>query len=93
MFHASLCGPLGIRLEDGIEEQLGGIITAARAPIYYHNIKMIVGSEQIKTTAGFSSALSVVGILGRRGFFEKFTVKFDYRELPPILEVERIRHT
>lgn len=94
MFHASLCRPLGIeRLEDGIEDTLGGIIGGPTAPMYYHKVKLLVGSEQVTTMAAFSWDLSVAGILGRRGFFDNFVVTFDATGVPPVLELNRIYRT
>lgn len=91
MFHASLCRTLGIRrVEDGIEVQLGGIIGGPTAPMFYHKVTILIGSEQIQTMAGFSWNLSVAGILGRRGFFENFIVRLDASGSPPILEIDRI---
>ena len=66
MFHAGFCRSLGIRLEDGIKSELGGIIGGAKEPIYYHQIKILIGSSQLQTMVGFSDNLSVAGLLGRR---------------------------
>jgi len=91
IFHADVCKSLGIRkVESGIKNTLGGVIGGATGLMYYHKVKIIIGSERIETMAGFSPQLSVAGILGRRGFFENFTVKFDASEHPPFLEVERV---
>jgi len=91
MFHANLCKPLGIRkVEKGIEDTLGGVIGGATAPMYYHNIGIQVGTERFQTMAAFSWEMSVVGILGRRGFFDSFSVKFDPSTSPPTLELDRI---
>jgi len=77
-------------VESGIEDILGGVIGGATAPMYYHNIKIQVGTEQIRTMAAFSWNISVTGILGRRGFFDNFSIKFDASTSPPTLELERI---
>jgi len=91
IFHADLCQSLGIRkLESGVKDTLGGVIPGATVPMYYHKVTIQVGAERFATMAGFSKQLTTAGILGRRGFFENFTVKFDASESPPFLEVERI---
>jgi len=91
IFHADLCRPLGIRkVESGVPDTLGGVIHGAKVPMYYHRVTIQVGTERFSTMAGFAKELSTGGILGRRGFFENFTVKFDASEYPPFLEVERI---
>jgi hypothetical protein len=90
MFHAGFCRALGIRLEDGVSSTLGGIVGGKTAPLYYHRIKILIGSEQLTTMAGFSAELSVGGILGRRGFFDNFVVKIDSSTDPPSFEFDRI---
>lgn len=91
LFHAQLCRHLGIRkLESGIKEKLGGVIGGATGWMYYHKVTIQIGTQRFATMAGFSKELSTGGILGRRGFFENFTVKFDASESPPFLEVEHI---
>lgn len=90
MFHAGLCRSLGIRLEDGIRSDLGGVIGGALVPIYFHKIKILVGTDQVTTMAGFADQLSVAGLLGRRGFFENFTVKIDSAPNPPWFELDKI---
>lgn len=91
MFHASLCHSLGIkRLEDGIADELKGIIGGPKAPLYFHKIKVLIGSEQFQTMGGFSHELSVAGILGRRGFFENFVVTIDSSTTPPVCEIQKI---
>ncbi len=82
---------MGIRnVEDGIKDELKGIIGGPKASIFFHRVKILVGSEQIETMAGFSWELAVGGILGRRGFFENFVVKIDSSTTPPTCELEKI---
>lgn len=94
MFHSDLCKPLGIRkVEEGIPEPLKGIIGGRGAPasmMYFHRVKILIRTECVETMASFCSDLAVAAILGRRGFFENFTVKFDCSVHPPMLELERI---
>lgn len=94
MFHASLCRSIGIqRVEDGIKDEMMGIIGGPKAPIYYHKVTIIVGSERVQTMAGFSWHLAVLGLLGRRGFFENFIVTIDSSFSPPTIELEKIHRT
>ena len=91
LFHGSLCHSLGIkRVEDGIKEEIGGIFGEQRRPVYYHKVKIIVANEQFETMAGFSWDLTVVGVLGRRGFFQNFSVKIDSAPDPPSIELQKI---
>jgi len=90
MFHAGFCRALGINLKDGIRSDLSGVVGGANGDMYYHKIKILVGSYQITTMAGFSEDMTVAGLLGRRGFFEEFIVKIDSSTTPPCFEYERI---
>jgi hypothetical protein len=82
---------MGMRLESGVKEELKGIVGGASAPMYFHKVQVFLGSgDGFHTMAGFSSALSVAGILGRRGFFENFHVHFDASDVPPSIEITRI---
>lgn len=91
IFHASICHSLGIRrLEDGVRDDLRGVIGGPKAPMYFHKINIIVFGDSFETMAGFSHDLSVTGLLGRRGFFENFVVKIDASTSPPTCEIEKI---
>jgi hypothetical protein len=92
LFHASLCRSLGIKLTDGgIKEEFGGIFDESKRSVYFHKIKIVVGSEKFETMAGFSWHFAVTGILGRRGFFQNFVTKIDSSQEPPSIELERIK--
>jgi hypothetical protein len=58
--------------------------------VYFHPIKILIGSAQTQTMAGFSEQLSVAGLLGRRGFFDNFTLHLDGTSNPPVFEIEKI---
>lgn len=90
MFHADFCHSLGVRLEDGVASNLGGVIGGTRAPIYYHPIGILVDSFQVQTMVGFSKALSVGGLLGRRGFFDSFVFTLDGTTDPPVFELVKL---
>lgn len=90
LFHADIGKPLGLKLKEGEEASLGGVVGGSRGKVYYHQIKLKVLSDIIPITAGFSETLSVAAILGRHGFFEHFTVSFDPCSHPPGLRIERV---
>lgn len=91
IFHAGLCHSLGIRcLEDGIKDDLRGVIDGPAAPMYFHKLRVLVFGDSFETMAGFSWNLSVTGLLGRRGFFENFTVTIDASTAIPQCEIEKI---
>jgi len=77
-------------LEDGVRDELRGVIGGPKAPMYFHKVKIIVFGHSFETMAGFSSDLSVSGLLGRRGFFENFIVNIDPSTSPPYCEIEKI---
>ena len=93
LFHGSLCKSLGIDLGKGVESDLKGIIGGPSALMYFHKIKILLGSWSFTTTAGFSNNLSVAGILGRRGFFDNYKVTFDPLNVPPSVELEQIHRS
>jgi len=93
MFHADFCRALGIRLEDGVKSGLGGIVGGTVVPMYFHRIKILVGSSQLTTFAGFSAHMAVAGLLGRRGFFENYIVKIDSSTRPPSFELDRVNRS
>jgi hypothetical protein len=91
IFHAGICDSLGIRrLEDGIKDYLQGVTSGPTSLLYFHKIRMFVFGDSFETMAGFSHDLAVTGLLGRRGFFDNFVVKFDASAFPPYCEIEKI---
>ena len=65
LFHAEIGRALGLEIEDGERDTLGGVVDGSVSDVYYHKIKLRVISETISITAGFSEDLSVAAILGR----------------------------
>jgi len=90
LFNASIADALKIKLEKGPMSKLGGIAVGAQIDVYYHKVKLWVGIDVVEIVAGFSRQMSVGAILGRRGFFENYSVKFDPSANPPGIEIERI---
>jgi len=91
MFHASICRSIGIRkVEDGVRDDLYGIIGGPKVDIYFHPIVIQIAGQQFGTMAGFSWEMAVAGILGRRGFFENFVTKIDYSTNPPTFDIDKI---
>ena len=88
-FHSSVCPPLGISLKSGGEGDLGGVTGGPKTLVYYHPIKLIVGTEIVELEAGFSTDLTE-NLLGQIGFFDQFVVAFDHSFHPPQFEVNRI---
>jgi len=94
IFHGSICQSIGImNVEDGIEDTLKGVVggkDCPTSPIYYHKVKIQIGSDQVETMIGFSWNIAVGGLLGRRGFFDNFLVQFDCSTNPPQLDIQKL---
>lgn len=79
-------------MEDSLKGIVGGK-DAPAVPMYFHKVKIQVADGQLETMVGFSWGLAVGGLVGRRGFFENFLVKFDCSPDPPQIEIERLHRT
>ncbi len=91
LFPTACADFLGMRVADGIESTIGGILKGDSEPIYFHTVKIQVANNWcITVKAGFTKKLSVAGILGRSGFFDNFIIRFDHSTKPPQFEIERI---
>ena len=91
LFPTAIGDHLGIKISEGVESVIGGILKGDTEAIYFHKIKIRVENNwDIPVMAGFTKKLAITGILGRNGFFDNFTVKFDHSCKPPHLEVDRI---
>lgn len=82
IFDAQLAEILGIELKRGERRIVGGI-TGVEQPYYLHPVTFSVGSWEIDLKIGFMPHMPDFGygVLGQRGFFENFVVKFDYSKL------------
>ena len=82
IFDAQLAEILGIDVQKGAKRMVGGI-TGKEQPYYSHQITISIGGWEYETKAGFMPHMPGFGygVLGQRGFFENFTVKFNYSKL------------
>lgn len=91
LFNSAVADFLHIKLKGGDEGSLGGVIGGVKDPVYFHRVVLSIDNHwMINVLAGFAKKLSVVGILGRRGFFDRFQVKFDHSTSPPQFELTKI---
>ena len=81
IFDAQIADALGINLEKGILDYVGGI-NGKPEPYYIHKINIKVGGSEHQIYAGFKKNFPKFGygVLGQKGFFEHFVVKFDYHK-------------
>jgi len=63
----------------GQKETFGGIQPSSPSEAFLHDISINIGGWDYTTTVGFSYDISQhgYGILGQKGFFDIFVVKFD----------------
>lgn len=80
IFHADIGEALGIEVKKGKPQEVFGI--GGKASVYYlHNVTISVGGWPHEIEAGFmpnvSGHVMQHGVVGQKGFFDKFTIKFD----------------
>ena len=78
IFDAQIGDILGIPIKEGERFEVAGI-TGEKEPIYFHPLKIKVGGWEHKIKAAFLRKIGPYGygVVGQRGFFDKFIVKFD----------------
>ncbi len=79
IFNAEIGKLLGIDIYTGKRFEVSGI-TGKSEPYFVHDIKVSVGGKVINVEAGFmvNPGLDWYGVVGQKGFFDKFVIKFDY---------------
>ena len=70
---------LGIDVRSGVKEVFGGVQERGGAEAFLHEVTLNIGGWDYKTTVGFSYDIAKhgSGILGQKGFFDMFSIKFD----------------
>ncbi|MBI2018994.1 hypothetical protein HYS96_04830 [Candidatus Daviesbacteria bacterium] len=80
IFDAHIAEILRIDVVKGERREVSGL-TGFPEFYYLHNISIKVGGIEYKTEVGFMSMRgSAYGIVGQKGFFDKFVVKFDLQK-------------
>jgi len=79
IFDAEIGEYLGLDIKSGYKEDFGGIQEKGGAEAFLHEVILNIGGWDYKTIIGFSYDIAKhgFGILGQKGFFEHFIVKFD----------------
>lgn len=79
IFHTEVGEALGLDITAGEKLTFGGVQKTEAAAAYLHKITLVIGGWKYATTVGFSEEISddSYGILGQKGFFDIFVVKFD----------------
>lgn len=78
IFDAQIGEIIGIDITKGEKQEVWGI-TGVGEPYYIHPVTIKVGGWFYKIRAGFLPGIAKLGygIVGQKGFFDLFTVKFD----------------
>jgi len=79
IFDAEIGEYLGIDVRSGAKELFGGIQEKGSAEAFLHQVAINIGGWNYQTTVGLSYDIAKYGfgILGQKGFFDIFVVKFD----------------
>ncbi|KKU55858.1 hypothetical protein A3H89_04290 [Candidatus Amesbacteria bacterium RIFCSPLOWO2_02_FULL_48_11] len=79
IFDGQIAQVLGISVRKGQKRFVGGI-TGTERPFFVHPVLILIGGWDYEIAAGFMPDLPPFGygVLGQKGFFEHFIVKFDY---------------
>lgn len=80
IFNSQIAEVLGIDLLKGIKSQVNGI-TGFPEDIYIHTIRIKLGGKHYRIDVGFIQMSNTsYGVLGQKGFFDKFKVSFDLKK-------------
>ena len=80
IFDAQIAEILGIDVVKGERQEISGL-TGFPEYYYLHTIEIKVGGREYKSEVGFMSMRNnAYGIVGQKGFFDKFVVKFDLQK-------------
>lgn len=79
IFHGELGEFLGLDVRSGRRERFGGIQANYLSEAFLHKIQLSIGGRNFETVVWFSFDIAPqgYGILGQKGFFDIFVVKFN----------------
>ncbi len=81
IFDSQIGELLGIDIENGPSQEVAGI-TGTKEEYYIHPVTIKVGGWPYKVDVGFLPNIARLGygVVGQKGFFDKFVVKFDLKK-------------
>ena len=91
LFHWDVGELLGLDVGGGVRDTVSGALRSTQSEVFYHRLRMDVGSERLSVRAGFTRDALQPGLLGRDGFFDQFRVTFNPETTPAGMEIERVR--
>lgn len=82
IFDAGIGESLNLDIQSGTAINFGGIQERGGSIAYLHQVSIIIGGHNYKSVVGFSFDIAKhgYGILGQKGFFDIFVVKFDLKK-------------
>jgi len=91
LFRSDLGRSIGIDVFAGTKQQMSGVVPGASTEAFFHRVNLHIEANWIvEVNAGFIENFTWGALLGRRGFFDQFNVKFSHSDHPPVFEIERI---
>jgi hypothetical protein len=91
LFQADMGRAIGLDIKKGEKCPVSGVVKGAELTAYFHTICMsIEDTWTVDVMAGFLDDFNVGALLGRRGFFDTFSARFDHTNHPPTLEIDKI---
>ena len=82
IFDAQIAEILGLNSFSGRHAEVAGV-TGVEEPIYIHNVDLSIGGHLLKEVeVGFLKSMGRLGygVVGQRGFFDMFVVKFNLKK-------------
>ena len=82
IFDAEIGEYLGLDVRAGTPLAFGGIQERGGATAYIHEVRLRIGGHAHTVPVGFSPDIATqgFGVLGQKGFFDLFVVKFDLQK-------------
>lgn len=81
IMNAEIADLLGLDLKSGRIGEVRGV-TGKPEPYYTHDVTLIIGGHKTLVPISFAEKVGQdgYGIIGQKGFFDLYKVKFDYRK-------------
>lgn len=82
LFHADIADYLGLDLNHGQKATFSGIEKTLGISASFFSVILSVNNHRFETVVAFSNQISDdgFGILGQKGFFDEFVVKFNFKK-------------
>lgn len=82
IFRGEIGEVIGVDVKSGVRFEFGGIASGKKPVGYWHRVGITVDGKTHNARVVFSYDIADFGydIVGQVGFFDQFTVKFNYKE-------------